>query len=179
MKQFCNGVILLLVWAVITAQSTAVSSAEIKAAFLYNFATFSEWPSEAFSNSNSPFTIGILGDNPFGTVLNDIIRNETKEGHPLTVKYFNKIEDVKNCQILFVNMPKSDTQVQAITALKKQNVLTVSDTPDFVSKGGMIRFFIENNKLRFQVNLGAVKEGNIVISSKLLRLAEIYNDPKP
>jgi len=178
LKRLYNCIILLLIGMSLTAQTTSVSSAEVKAAFLYNFATFSEWPAEAFANPNSPFTIGVLGENPFGTALNEIVLNETKGGRPLTIKYFSQIEDVKDCQILFINLQKPSAQIQALEALKKQNVLTVGDTPDFVSKGGMIRFFVENNKLRFQVNLSAIKESNITLSSKLLRLAEIFNNPK-
>lgn len=179
MKRGYSFIALLITWTVLTAQTTPVSSAEVKAAFLYNFATFSEWPSEAFSNENSPFVIGVLGENPFGNALNDIVSNESKNGHPLTIKYFTKVEEAKHCHILFINVNKTDIQSQMFAALKKKPVLTLGDAPDFLNKGGMVRFFIENNKLRFQINLDTVKESNIVISSKLLRLAEISNNTKP
>ena len=146
---------------------------QVKAVFLFNFTQFVEWPSKAFSKPQLPFVIGILGKNPFGDYLNKTILNEKVGVHPLVVKYYSSLEEVKDCQILFINFDETAKLDEALTALKGKSILTVSDANNFLKQGGIIRFFTKNDKLHFQINPEAAKAVDLTISSKLLRLAEI------
>lgn len=150
---------------------------QLKAVFLFNFTQFIEWPPSAFESGESPFVIGILGKNPFGTYLEQTISGEKVNGHPVIIQYYTNIEEIKICHILFCNAAEQKKQEQAIAGLKDRGILTVSDAPHFPEYGGMIRFFTRDNKIKLQVNLKAAKNAGLNLSSKLLRLAEIY-DPK-
>jgi len=155
------------------AQKPVLREHEVKAVFLFNFVQFVEWPPEAFPGNQTPLIIGILGKDPFGKFLDETVKGEVVNGHPLNIRRFQKPEDVKGCHILFVSMPRQDQQRDALVMLQAQHILTVSDTETFIKDGGMIRFITDANKIRFQVNLVATKEAGLTISSKLLRLAEI------
>jgi hypothetical protein len=151
---------------------------QIKAAFLFNFTQFVEFPASSFFNAQTPFVIGILGKNPFGVYLEETVTGETVNGHPIIVKYYNDIEEVKVCHILFVNYADVNKLQEVTTKLKGQNILTVSDAAYFLTSGGMVRFYTKNNKIQLQVYLEAVKTSDLTISSKLLRLAEIFTPTK-
>lgn len=146
---------------------------QVKAAFLFNFAQFVEWPEAAFADANAPFCIGILGDDPFGAALDEIVRGEKANGHPLIVQRCRNVEDVKNYQILFVSQSESKKLGTILAALKGKNILTVGDMDGFAKNGGVIRFVTEQNKIHFRISLEAAKNANLTISSKVLRLAEI------
>lgn len=165
--------ILFCCLAHVHAQKQTAQEYQVKAIFLFNFAQFVEWPQSAFAETNS-IVIGVLGTNPFGDSLDDVVRGEEVNGHPLQVQRYAKLEDIKMCHILFVNL--SEAQIKhTITSLKSKPTLTVSDTNGFTTQGGMIRFVKEDRKTRIRINLQAVKEADLKISSKLLRLAEIVN----
>jgi hypothetical protein len=155
------------------AQTPATPEYQVKAVFLFNFTHFINWPPSSFSSDQAPFVIGIFGNNPFGSYLNEVVSVEKVNGHPIVVNYYKNIEDIKTCHILFVN--KTDiNRINEFQTFNDRNTLTVSDSPDFMQKGGMIRFFTRNNKIQLQINLDAVKSAKLDVSSKLLRLAEIY-----
>ncbi len=151
---------------------------QVKAVFLFNFAQFVEWPSSAFAETQAPLVIGVLGEDPFGPLLEETINGEKSNGHPLAIAHYQNVEEVKNCHILFVNLPHEKTQASVLSRLKGTNILTVGDKENFTSDGGMVRFTMENKKIHLKINLAAVKAENLAISSKLLRLAEIV-DSKP
>jgi hypothetical protein len=147
---------------------------QLKAAFLYNFTQFVEWPAEAFAQGDSPLVIGVLGEDPFGSYLDEIVQGEKVNNHPLVVQRYAKVEDIKQCHILFINFKGSrDELKQVLGIVKSSSTLTVSDGDSFVRSGGMVRFFTEDNKLRIRIGLDPIKEAHLVISSKLLRLAEV------
>jgi hypothetical protein len=177
----CYAILFLLLLTIngLTAQTDPIPQSAIKAAFLFNFTGFIEWPSIAFKDADQPLVIGILGDNPFGSYLSDIILNENKNGHPLKIKYFTKAEDVSNCHILFITKRKQEQLIKVLALLKDSSILTVGDDPDFIKYGGIVRFFTEGNKVKFQINADAAKEINLILSSKLLRLAQVSNNPIP
>ena len=160
----------------LSAQTLAPAPREcqVKAVFLYNFTHFVEWPASSFSTDQAPLVIGILGENPFGSYLQETVSGEKVNGHPLVVQYYKKLEEVQACQILFISMSETNKLEQILAGLKGRNLLTVSDAASFLQEGGMIRFFIKSNKIQLQINLEATKTANLVISSKLLRLAEIF-----
>lgn len=142
----------------------------VKAVFLYNFSQFVEWPPSAFNGNNAPFIIGILGPDPFGSFLDETVAGEKMNGHPMVVQRYADLKEVKACHILFINLPN---QADVLAALNNRSMLTVSDKDNFARIGGMIRFFTEKNKIRLQINPSAARAANLIISSKLLRVAEI------
>jgi hypothetical protein len=146
---------------------------EVKAAFLFNFSQFVDWPAAAFADHRSPLVIGVLGSDPFGATLDEIVRDETVNGRPLTVRRYQSPDQLDSCHILFIDRSQ-DSQLDAIVAaLKGQSVLTVGDFEGFARRGGMIRFVTVGNKIRLRINLGAAQEAKLTISSKLLRPAQI------
>jgi len=159
---------------------TTFKEYQIKAAFLYNFTQFVEWPTNTLSDTNTALTIGILGNDPFGKTLDDIVRDEKVNGHPLVIKRFRRLEDIKDteCHILFVCQSEAGRIDDILRALKNRSILTVGETEGFAKNGGMIRFITEKNKTRLRINTDATKDGNLVISAKLLRLAEIVTTKK-
>lgn len=144
---------------------------QLKAVFLFNFSQFTEWPDNAFPAGNSPFVIGILGNDPFGNYLSETVSGEKKAGHPIIVKRFQSVKDVSDCDILFVS--SSEKTKEVADGLGNKNILTVGDSNDFATSGGMIQFFTDGGKIRFKINLNNVKNAGLSISSKLLRLAQI------
>jgi len=160
---------------VLQAQNVTSAEYQVKAVFLFNFTQFVEWPASAFPDRQAPFVIGVLGEDPFGLYLDETVKGETVNGHPLVVRRFVSAEEAKACHILFINGDKGDRLKQVLTDLKGRSVLTVSDAADFARQGGMIRFITESNKIRIRINLEATKDADLTISSKLLRLAEIVD----
>ena len=143
----------------------------IKAAFLYNFAKFVEWPPEAFDDEDSTLVLGVLGDDPFGAALQSLA-GKTVRGRRLTIKRFDSLLDLSHCHILFITSSVQEQQQKALQSLEGSNVLTVGEMQRFVQMGGIINFVIRKNKLRFEINLDAGKRAGLVISSQLLRLAD-------
>jgi hypothetical protein len=162
----------------LSAQTPVTREYQVKAVFLFNFTHFIEWPAASFSADQAPFVIGILGKNPFGAYLEEIVSGEKVNGHTVTVQYYNNMEEIKTCHILFINLAEEKKMEQVVESLKGRNILTVSDAPDFSEQGGMIRLFARDNKIKFQINLEASKAASLTLSSKLLRLADIYVPPK-
>lgn len=158
---------------VLSAQPGTAPQYQVKAVFLYNFTQFVEWPASAFADVNAPFVIGVLGENVFGNYLDETVRNEKINGRPLIVMHYTDPAEIKNCQILFINSKEASKADLPLSSLKDRGILTVSDADYFVSRGGIVAFFNENNKIRFRINLEAAKEANLKFSSKLLRVAQI------
>lgn len=147
---------------------------QLKAVFLFNFTQFVDWPAGSFDTDQSPLVIGILGENPFGSYLDETVAGELIKGHPVVTRYYKNVDEIQSCHLLFINNTEASKRKEAIEALKGKNILTVCDAPDFAAQGGMIRFFTLQNKIKLQINLEACKESKLVLSSKLLKLAEIF-----
>jgi uncharacterized protein DUF4154 len=161
-----------------TSAQIATREYQVKAAFVFNFTQFVEWPSQSFSTPQSPAVIGILGNDPFGTYLEETITGETLNKHPLSIKHFTDVDDVTNCEVLFINISDKNKLQVIIEKLKGKNILTISDVNAFTKLGGMVRLYTKDDKINIQINLEAVKEENLIISSKLLKLAEIIKTDK-
>jgi len=155
------------------AANAATPEYEVKAVFLFNFTQFVEWPEDAFASSASPLVIGVLGEDPFGTVLDDAVRGEKVNGRSLVVQRYRSTAEIKNCQILFLSSSESQRMTQTLESLKGHSILTVSDIDGFASKGGVIRMATINRKIHLRVNLNAAQAARLTLSSKLLRPAEI------
>ena len=137
------------------ARAQGVSDTDVKAAFLAKFPAFVKWPS-----SPSAITVGILGEDPFGGALP---RMKTKRS--------KRIEDLKDCQILFISKSERGNLSAILDSLGAAGILTVGDSEGFAKQGGMIGFVIEGDKVRFEINLGAARRAGVTIDSQLLKLA--------
>jgi hypothetical protein len=146
---------------------------EIKATFLFNFAQFVEWPAESFPDAGAPFVIGVLGEDPFGAILDEVVRGEATRNHPFVVTRFRRAEDISACHILFVSTSEAASYQSVFEALQGRPILTVGDGDGFASHGGMVRFITENKHVRLRINLGAARAARLTISSQLLRAAEV------
>ena len=160
------------------AQTEISKEYQIKAVFLFNFTQFVEWPANAFPDAQTPLTIGVLGNDPFDAFLDETVQGEKVNGHPLVIQRYRHVEDVKNCQILFVSRSENGRMEHILADLKGRNILTVGDMAGFAKNGGIVRFVTAQNKIHFRINLAAAKSANLTISSKLLRLAEIVEPGK-
>lgn len=156
------------------AQNKPVLEYQVKAAFLYNFTRFISWPSSTFNSPTAPFIIGIIGNNPFGTYLEDIIDQEKVNDHPIIVQRYHDIKDINNCQILYISIGDDNKIKEVIASVAHKNVLTVSDAAKFANWGGIINFFKDDNKLRVQINTAAARAAGVEISSKLLKISKIH-----
>ena len=155
------------------SQTAPLPEYKIKAVFLFNFTQFVQWPENAFNNNDDPFVIGILGKDPFGNYIDAAVTGEKMGTHPITIARYNNINEVNNCQMLFISKYYNENLPAALSLLNQHFVLTVSDMPGFVQSGGIIGFETVNNKIKLQVNLSTAKTANLNISSKLLSVAEI------
>jgi hypothetical protein len=158
---------------------TAVSKEyQIKAAFLFNFAQFVEWPPEAFPEKATPLVVGVLGDDPFKGFLEELLRDEKAGNRPLRIEHHRRVEEIKQCHILFISNSESNRLAQILARLKDRSILTVGEADGFATSGGMIRFIEEGGKIRFRINNEAARAVRLTISSKLLRLAEVVAAPR-
>ena len=144
---------------------------QVKAAYLFNFGQFVEWPAAAYSSPTAPFVIGIVGEDPFGNVIDDIVRGESLAGRPLVVKRFKSAEDVAGCNILFIGRSEAPRIERTLQALRGRHVLTVTDFTGAGSDAAIIALKTENNRIRMRINVEEARANDLVISSKLLRLA--------
>src|ERR1700737_1935694 len=148
----------------------------IKAGFIYNFAKLVEWPTTAFAQPDSPIVIGILGDDPFGVTLDRIVADKKINGRGVSVKrlkWSRDLKDLKDCSILFLSSSEKEHIDSVVDAMKSLPILTIGDASGFAKRGGIINFTLEDNKVRFEVNVEAAKRADLTISSRLLTLAKI------
>ncbi len=146
---------------------------DLKAVFLFNFAQFVEWPSEAFPEASSPFVICILGDDPFGKSLDEIVAHEVIHQHEMVVRRHREVEEVSTCHILYVSPSESPKLSHIVAVLDGRPVLTVGDSDEFTARSGIIQFLVVENRLRLRINAGKAELAKLSISSQLLRQAEI------
>lgn len=161
--------------ACLPPEALAASAGEyqVKAAFLYNFARFVDWPNR--SGEPASVTICILGDDPFGGDINAIVGKPVGD-RKLQVRRLGSGSGAADCQILFVSGSESSDLGRALGAIKGRPVLTVGDTPGFAERGVVINLYVDQSKVRFEINLDAAKRARLNISSQLLKLARITKD---
>jgi len=147
---------------------------QLKAVFIYNFDQFVDWPDGAFPKADSPLVITVLGDNPFGTVLEQVTRGKQIRGHEIVVRYAQDVAKIGQTHVLFVGAPYNQNPSEVLQKLT--GVLTIGDTDNFTAAGGMIRFYSERSKLRFEINTRAADKAGIKVSAKLLHLAKMHGD---
>jgi hypothetical protein len=149
------------------------SEYQVKAVFLFNFAQFVEWPPQAFRDPQAPFVIGIMGKDPFGPQLDAVVRGETIGNRPLAIERYRNIGELHNCNILFIGRSEVGDLPHILQVLKGRSILTVTDAEDGDPRGVMIQLVTRSNRIRLRIDVAAARAGNLVISSKLLRPAEI------
>jgi len=164
---------LLLIGGGLLGAAAPVSEYQLKAVFLFNFAQFVEWPPAALPGDSAPFVIGVLGKDPFGADLDDIVRGETVNRHPLSVVRYQDVAEVRDCQILFIAASELPQLEGILAALRGRSILTVTDADSPAVRGVMIALVRQEKRIRLRIDLQATKASNLTISSKLLRPAEI------
>jgi hypothetical protein len=161
------------------AQAAVYTEYQVKAAFLFNFAKFVDWPAEAFADADAPITIGIFGEDPFGATLEQIVAGQNVRGRPLALVHYRRVRDIGNCQILFVSATEERAAPQVLDKVRDASVLTVSEVDNFARDGGIVNFVLRENRVRFEINVDAAERARLRISSKLLKLADVVRDGQP
>ena len=178
-RKLLLSLLLILPNAAPRAVAGEVSEYAVKAAYLYNFTQFVEWPATALMPGKSPLVIGVLGDDPFGEALDDAIQDKTAGGHPLQVKRLGSFSagmgpQMAKCQVLFISYSEKDRLAEILKALKVASTLTVSEIDQFPVKGGAVQFEQEGQRITLTINLAAVKKAKLSMRSQLLSVAKLY-----
>jgi hypothetical protein len=168
------GLILATGSASIPAAVAPFNEYEIKAAFLYNFIKFTEWPAEEIGRSDEPFIIGVLGKDPFGAALDKIIEGETIHNKKVVARRFPRMDEAAaNSHVLFISSSEENNLAAILKLLAGQAVLTVSEINNFTQRGGIIHLKKENNRIVFDVDLATAKQAGLSMNAQLLKLAKV------
>ncbi len=154
------------------AQSARAPEYEVKAAFLYNFAKFVEWPSASLAPS---FRICVLGRDPFGVALSNIVQSKSISGRPIVRVQLQSPAEVRLCHVLFISQSDPEALKQVLERTRGLPVLTVGESADFLRLGGSINFVLEQDRVRFEINLESAERHHLKLSSKLLAVARVVN----
>jgi len=167
-----------MIWSVVLAAHLALGlnaqqldEYQVKAAFLYNFAKFVDWPPQAFKTPEEPFVICILGQDPFGRALDVVVSGKNVGGRPGAVRRASDAHQAVGCQILFVSSSERKQVLSILAAARQPGVLTVGEVGNPTAQGVAIAFILTGGRVRFQVNLACAEEEKLRFSSKLLSLA--------
>lgn len=155
------------------AAAQVAAEHELKAAFLFNFTKFVEWPAEAFADRTSGFRICVVGDELLAGFLEDLVADESVKGRLLEVVRYGRTRDARSCQILFVAEGEDAEDLERVPGVAEGRVLTVGESEDFLRAGGLIRFRLLATRIRLQVNDPAREASRLRISSKLLQLCDL------
>lgn len=157
------------------AESHIPTEYQVKAAFLYNFSKFVEWPDKAFSNNTTSINICVLGRNPFGNSI-DSISDKSVQGRTIQIIINPDSEHLNKCHILFISESEKGRLARIFNLLNYSSVLTVADLEGFASAGGMINLIMKDKKVSFEINLKAARKADLKISSQLLKLAVMVQE---
>jgi hypothetical protein len=162
-----------------SAQGSASTEYQVKAAFLFHFAQFVDWPSETFKDAGTPLTYCTVGGDPFRGALEASLSGKAIDGRWVRVLHFKETQEIQGCQVLFIGIADKKFISATLANLKGTPVLTVAESDHFAQDGGMIGFFLEDNKVRFEINLNAAERAKLKISARLLALAKtVIGGPK-
>jgi uncharacterized protein DUF4154 len=162
-----------------TARAQDVTEPSLKAAFIFNFAKFTEWPSDALA-APAPINACVLGDAPTGDALERSVKGRQLAGHAMTVQRVAPDGALKSCHLLYISGLKIAQLAGVVEAIKGAPVLTISDMEDFARLGGIVHVFVENGKMAFDLNLELAKRTRLLLSSKLVMLAaHVHDGPAP
>lgn len=169
----CVAAAILLVSAPASAQRPDSSEAAVKAAFLYNFTKFVEWPGAAFPQPSAAFVVCAFADDAFRKELENILQNEQVRGRQIVMAPAS-LEDPRGCHLAYFAQRDDERQAKMLEAVRRSPVLTVGEGRRFIEQGGLIAFMLENDRVRFAVSRGAADAAGLIISSKLLRVAREF-----
>jgi len=158
-----------------TAAAQSASAPAMKAAFLYNFAKFAQWPADALP-PGQPLVLCVLDDHEVADALEQMVRAQIVEGHALTLRVVSADGPIRSCHLLYAGGPDSKQAAQLMNTLTGAAVFSVGDRDRFAERGGVAQFFVENDRMRFAINTVAAQRARITLSSKLLSLAKIVKD---
>lgn len=144
---------------------------QVKATYLYNFGRFVKWPGPLAAGKPESFSVCVLGQDPFGSILDSTLSGESLDGKPVVLRRISKPQDAAECRILFISSAEEKHLKEILTVLDESGVLTVSDMPGFTKRGGMIQFVLEGDRIRFEINLASAESAKLVLSSELLKVA--------
>ena len=153
------------------AQQPKPNEYQVKATYLYNFGRFVKWPETTPAGKGDSFSVCVLGQDPFGPVLDSTLAGEALDGKPVVLRRLSKPQDAGECRILFISTTEEKHLKEILTALDESGVLTVSDMPGFTKRGGMIQFVLEGDRVRFEIKLASAESAKLVLSSELLKVA--------
>lgn len=153
------------------ADSTGSKEYQLKAAFIYNFTKFVEWPPQSFTQTNSPIVIGILGRNPFDDELEKIVKERYVNGRGIVVKHITSPPGPEPFHLVFVSNGEEEKWAEVLKSFQKTAVLTVGESEKFALSGGMINFIRQADKVRFEINQDSTEEAGLKINAQLLKLA--------
>lgn len=158
------------------ADSTEVElEYRVKAAFLYNFAKFVSWPAEKFAGPQSPFEVCVLEPDPFGTALDDTVRGKTVDGRPLLVRRASTVDSLRSCHLLYADNPSSPRIEEILNQLAASAVMTVH-SGEHTLPGGVARFYLDDRRVRFEINAASAERANLQLSAKLQSVATIVRN---
>jgi len=158
------------------AQAEPSGEYQLKAAFLFNFAKFVDWPPSSFASPQSPFVVCILGPDPFGHAIDEVLKGKTIEDRPVAIERLKVIAQLRQCHMVFVSQSESFHLAEIIQTLHGSCVLLVGEADGFAEAGGTIQFALEDNHVRFLINPDAAARAGLKVSSKLLSLARVVHD---
>ncbi len=145
----------------------------LKSVFLYNFCRFIDWPAVAFSSPREPLVIGVLGDDPFGSMLDEAVKGERFRGRGIQIEHYRSPREIGRCHLLFVSGAEGSRMNEILAATAGRSIVTVGESEGFVQRGGMIALAADGDRVRLLINPAALRAANLDVSSKLLRVAEI------
>ena len=152
------------------AQTASASEHQVKAAFLFNFVKFVIWPPEAFADGKKPLKLCVVGRDPLGDELTRMIAGKTVRDHPLEFSRITDAASARGCHLVYIGQEWGKAR-EFVAAVRGNAVLTVGEVQDFVASGGVINFVMENDQVRFEVNLDSANAAGLKVSSRLLTLA--------
>lgn len=158
------------------AQAEPSGEYQLKAAFLFNFAKFVDWPPTSFASPQSPFVLCILGPDPFGHAIDEVLKGKTIANRSVVIERLKSVAQVRQCHMVFVSQSESFHLADIIVALHGACVLLVGEADGFAEAGGTIQFALEDNHVRFLINPDAAARAGLKVSSKLLSLARVVHD---
>lgn len=166
------GLLLVSIGSVtgVKVAAQAPNEYRVKAAFILNFARFIEWPGDAYSDGSS-LVVGIIGDDPFGGAL-DQLNGTSVNGRRITIRRLRLGDNLRACQILFVSSSERSRLGKILESIRGASVLTIGELPQFIQAGGILKFVIQDDKVRFEINAGTASQARLRVSSKLLALSK-------
>lgn len=167
------------VGAQVTEATVVVEESEckVKYVYLYSFGLLTKWPDDTFEQTGNSFVIGVLGEKPFGHILDEIARRKTIDQRSIVIRRFKSFDEYRPCHILYVTDSVAEEQAESVARqLKNDAVLIVGETPDFEHSGGVVSFRIEEENVKFSMNVDAVKRRHLMVSARLSRLATLVRD---